>query len=149
MKLDLPDEAATVAFAGRLAKVLKAPMLVALRGPLGAGKTTFVGGVLHAMGHKGVVPSPTFAMVNEYRRLRPRAVHMDLYRATPLDLPGLALEEYFDDRSAVCLVEWPENAGGLLPVERIDIALDHARRGRTLVMTGKGEKAAAAVRALC
>ncbi len=149
MKLALPDEAATVAVAARLAKRLRPPMLVALRGPLGAGKTTFVGGVLRAMGHKGVVPSPTFAVVNEYRRLRPRAVHMDLYRATPIDLPGLALEDYFDDAFAVCLVEWPENAGGLLPDERIEIALAHAPRGRTLVMTGKGARAASIVKALC
>lgn len=149
MRLALRDEAATVAFAARLAKLLKPRMLVALRGPLGAGKTTFAGGVLRALGHKGVVPSPTFATVNEYRRLRPRAIHMDLYRATALDLPGLAIEEYFDDAGAVCLVEWPENAGSLLPDERIDIALDHARVGRTLVMTGKGARESAVVRALC
>ncbi|MDE2293118.1 MAG: tRNA (adenosine(37)-N6)-threonylcarbamoyltransferase complex ATPase subunit type 1 TsaE [Elusimicrobia bacterium] len=147
-RLALKDESATLAVAARLARRLRDPMTVALSGPLGAGKTTFVRGVLGALGHRGGVPSPTFAMVNEYRRLRPRVFHMDLYRAGPEDLPGLALEEYFADAGAVCLVEWAENAGGLLPPDRVEAVLAHAPSGRTLRLRSTGPRAADVLRGL-
>lgn len=118
-------------------------MFVALRGELGAGKTTFAGGFAAGLGHKGVVASPTFAMVNEYRKLTPKVVHMDLYRAGPMDLPGLALDEYFSDAGAVCLVEWPENAGDLLPEDRLEVTLHHAKAGRTLAWHGTGPRSKA------
>lgn len=118
-------------------------MLVALHGELGAGKTTFAGGFAAGLGHKGVVSSPTFAMVNEYRKLSPRVVHMDLYRAGPMDLPGLALDEYFSDAGAVCLVEWSENAGDLLPRDRLEVTLHHATAGRTLHWHGTGPRSKA------
>lgn len=139
----LADEEATRSAGGSLARVAKAPLLVALNGELGAGKTTFAGGFAAGLGHKGVVASPTFAMVNEYRRIKPRVVHMDLYRAGPLDLPGLALEEYFSDAGAVCLVEWPENAGDLLPTDRLEVTLHHAPKGRTLAWRGTGARSRA------
>ena len=123
-----------------LAKLAKAPLFVALRGELGSGKTTFAGGFVEALGHRGVVASPTFAMVNEYRELKPKVVHMDLYRAGPLDLPGLALEEYFGDDGAICLVEWPENGEDLLPSDRLEVDFGHAPRGRTLAWRGTGPK---------
>lgn len=139
----LPDEPATRAAGRGLARLAEAPMLVALHGELGAGKTTFAGGFAAGLGHKGVVASPTFAMVNEYRKLSPRVVHMDLYRAGPMDLPGLALEEYFSDAGAVCLVEWPENAGDLLPKDRLAVTLHHAPAGRTLAWHGTGPRSKA------
>ncbi|MBI5595174.1 MAG: tRNA (adenosine(37)-N6)-threonylcarbamoyltransferase complex ATPase subunit type 1 TsaE [Elusimicrobia bacterium] len=141
--LTLPDEAATLAFASRLGRALRAPMTVALHGPLGAGKTTLAGGVIRALGHRGAVPSPTFAMVNEYRRLVPPVYHMDLYRAGPEDLPGLALEDYFADEAAVCVVEWAENAGALLPSDRLDVVLGHRPDGRSLSARAHGPRAAA------
>lgn len=141
VRLTLPDEDATLAFASRLGRALRAPMTVALRGPLGAGKTTLAGGVIRALGHRGAVPSPTFAMVNEYRRLKPPVYHMDLYRAGPEDLPGLALDEYFADAEAVCVVEWAENAGSLLPADRLDIVLGHRPDGRSLSARAHGLRA--------
>lgn len=139
----LKDEGATRDAGRNLARLVKAPLLVALRGELGAGKTTFAGGFAAGLGHKGVVASPTFAMVNEYRKLTPKVIHMDLYRAGPMDLPGLALEEYFSDEGAVCLVEWPENAGDLLPIDRLEVALHHAKAGRTLSWRGTGVRSKA------
>ena len=59
----LADEAATMAAGGKLAGLLRAGDVVTMTGDLGAGKTTFVRGVLEALGHQGEVPSPTFAMV--------------------------------------------------------------------------------------
>ena len=142
-KANLKGEDATRKAAAALARLAKAPLLIALRGKLGAGKTTFAGGFAAGLGHQGIVASPTFAMVNEYRKLSPRVVHMDLYRAGPLDLPGLALEEYFSDAGAVCLVEWPENAGDLLPADRLEVTLRHAPAGRTLSWRGTGARAKA------
>lgn len=141
--MNLNDAHSTREAGSSLARLVKAPMLVALRGELGAGKTTFAGGFAAALGHKGVVASPTFAMVNEYRKLTPKVVHMDLYRAGPMDLPGLALEEYFSDAEAVCLVEWPENAGDLLPIDRLEVTLHHALAGRTLAWRGTGVRSKA------
>lgn len=139
----LRDELATRGAGRSLARLAKAPFLIALHGELGAGKTTFAGGFAAGLGHKGVVASPTFAMVNEYRKLSPRVVHMDLYRAGPMDLAGLALEEYFADEGAVCLVEWPENAGDLLPKDRLEVTLHHAKEGRTLAWRGTGARSKA------
>lgn len=141
--MNLTDERSTREAGGSLARLVIAPLFVALRGELGAGKTTFAGGFAAGLGHKGVVASPTFAMVNEYRKLSPKVVHMDLYRAGPLDLPGLALDEYFSDESAVCLVEWPENAGDLLPKDRFEVTLHHAKAGRTLKWHGTGPRSKA------
>lgn len=139
----LTGEEATLRLAARLGRLLRAPMTVSLSGPLGAGKTTMARGIIQALGFKGVVQSPTFAMVNEYRRLKPRVYHMDLYRAGPEDLPGLALEEYFGDDGAVCVVEWPENGGSLLPKDRLEVVLGHLPDGRSLKLKGRGKRAAA------
>lgn len=141
--MNLLDERATREAGEGLSHIVKPPFLIALNGELGAGKTTFAGGFAAGLGHKGVVASPTFAMVNEYRKLKPRVVHMDLYRAGPLDLPGLALDEYFSDEGAVCLVEWPENAGDLLPKDRLEVTLHHAPGGRTLAWRGTGARSKA------
>lgn len=146
--LRLPDEAATEAAGAGLARAVRPPLVVGLAGPLGAGKTTFARGFLRALGHRGAVPSPTFAMINEYRRLTPRVFHMDLYRAGPLDLPGLALEEYFADPAAVCLVEWPENASGLLPADRVELTLSHVEPGRRLAARATGPRGRAALKAM-
>lgn len=136
----LPTEADTLAFAGRIAKKTKPGAVFCLYGDLGTGKTTFVRGFLRALGHKGAVPSPTFALVNEYPRLRPRVYHMDLYRVEQGDLENLGLEEYFDDGAGVSLVEWPEAAVSLLPKKRVEIRIEHRKAGGRTVRI-KGMKA--------
>ncbi len=133
----LPTESDTLKLAARLAKKTKPGALFCLYGDLGAGKTTFVRGFLEALGHKGAVASPTFALVNEYRRLKPVVYHMDLYRIDGGDLTNLGLEEYFDDGEAVSLIEWPEAAEVLLPKKRIEIRIDHRKAGgRTVKIKG-------------
>jgi len=133
----LPSESDTLALAARLAKKCRAGMVICLYGDLGAGKTTFVRGFLRALGHKGVVPSPTFALVNEYPRLKPPVFHMDLYRVEPGDPSNLALAEYFDDEDSVALIEWPEAVESLLPKKRVEIRLTHRKAGgRTVRVRG-------------
>ena len=104
------DEKAMRSFGGRLANVLKAGDVVTLSGPLSAGKTTLVRGLLAALGHGGEVPSPSFAIVQPYEMLSPPIWHVDLYRIeNPADLDELGLEEIGGE--GVLIVEWPEHGG--------------------------------------
>lgn len=119
----------TEAFAERLAKALFPGAVVALRGGLGAGKTAFVRGLARGLGVKGRVTSPTFTLVHEHAG-SPGLFHLDLYRMDEGGLMDLGMEEYFCG-DGVCAVEWPENAGGLLPAERLDVEL---------VVTGENER---------
>lgn len=145
----LADEAATLAVAARLGKAARGGLVVCLRGPLGSGKTTFARGFLRALGFKGAVRSPTFALVHEYRRLKPRVYHLDLYRAEEDELENLGLKEYLSDPAAACLIEWPEVALGLLPKDRLEIRLAHAPSGRRLSARARGPLSRAALAKLC
>lgn len=107
--MHLADEAAMQAFGRRLAAVLHAGDVVALSGPLGAGKTSLARGVLDAMGLEGEAPSPSFAIVQPYDppEVRLPVLHVDLYRIEdPAEADELGLDDARAD--AVLLVEWPE-----------------------------------------
>jgi tRNA threonylcarbamoyladenosine biosynthesis protein TsaE len=106
----IKDERAMLSFGGKLAKQLQPGDVVTLSGPLSAGKTTLVRGLLAAMGHKGEVPSPSFAIVQPYEMLLPPVWHVDLYRIeNPADLDELGLEDIGGE--GVLIVEWPEHGG--------------------------------------
>ena len=106
----LRNEAATLGFGRKLAGSLRAGDVVTLSGPLSAGKTTLVRGLLGALGHHGEVPSPSFAIVQPYEALDLPVWHVDLYRIDSFsDLAELGLEDIRGD--GVLIVEWPEHAG--------------------------------------
>lgn len=129
--MELADAAATDALAARLAPVLHPGLVVFLRGDLGAGKTSLVRGVLHALGYSGRVKSPTYALVEHYAVSGLNLRHFDLYRfrdASEWEAAGFR-DEF--DGSNVCFVEWPEKAQGLLPQEDITIVFDILPHGRT------------------
>ncbi len=110
----IPNPDAMAAFAADLAKSCHAPCLIFLEGELGAGKTTLVRGFLRALGYRGPVKSPTYAMVETYE-LPQKIIHFDLYRLTdPMELEEMGLRDYFTE-AAIIFVEWPERAGGILP----------------------------------
>lgn len=119
----LADEAATAALGEALARQLRAGDVVTLSGGLGAGKTTLARHVLHALGHQGEVPSPSFAIVQPYEELAPPVWHVDLFRISePGEMIELGLEAADE---AVLLVEWAERAGeGAWPnALRLDLAI--------------------------
>lgn len=121
--LALPDLAATTRLARRLGPHLRAGDVVALRGPLGAGKTAFARALIQGLQESPEeVPSPTFSLVQQYEIGALCLWHFDLYRlAAPAEAYELGIEEAFAE--GISLIEWPENLGALLPPERLDIIL--------------------------
>lgn len=113
-------EAATVPGEG-------AGVFVALHGPLGAGKTTFVRAACRGAGVEGTVRSPTFTLHNHHRPRGRRPVHhVDLYRLEgPDDLDDLGWDDLLGARGAV-FVEWAERAGARLPDDRWEVRLGMA-----------------------
>lgn len=117
------SEAATVAFAAGLAARLAPGDVVALSGPLGAGKSVFARALIRALaGEPGlVVPSPTYTLLQTYDTPAGSVWHFDLYRLRdPEEVWELGWEEI---SGAIALVEWPERAGEHLPARRIDVSI--------------------------
>ena len=109
--IDLPDLAAMEALGGRIAAKMRPGDVIALSGPLGAGKTTLARAILQAAGHTGEVPSPTFTLIEMYDGLHPPVAHADFYRLEdPAEVEELGLDDYRE--GAVLIAEWPERAGG-------------------------------------
>jgi len=124
----LADEAATAQVGARLAPLLRGGDVVTLSGPLSAGKTTLVRGLLTALGHRGDMPSPSFAIVQPYEELAPPVWHADLYRIEDAgELVELGLDDIGDD--SVLLVEWPERAGFDAWPDALALSLDVADDG--------------------
>jgi tRNA threonylcarbamoyladenosine biosynthesis protein TsaE len=123
----LEDEGATVRLGARLAAVARVGDVITLSGPLGVGKTALARGFLAALGHRGEVPSPSFAIVQPYEELDPPVWHVDFYRIEdPAELEELGLDSAAD---AVLLVEWPERAGDGAWSEALRLTLDFGREG--------------------
>ena len=121
MRVGLPDEAATVALAERLAPLIARLNIVYLQGDLGAGKTCFVRALLRALGHEGRVRSPTYTLVEPYEIGGRSVFHFDLYRlADPEELAYLGFEDYLGS-GALCLIEWPARGEGMLPPADLDV----------------------------
>jgi tRNA threonylcarbamoyladenosine biosynthesis protein TsaE len=106
----------------RLAAELEPGDVVLVSGELGAGKTTFVRGALHSLGVEGPVTSPTFVVGQLYRSRPPRdgpLAHLDLYRLAGIDAEDPGLLDPFFGSETIAFVEWPENADGAWPRERV------------------------------
>ena len=123
LTLGLPDETATADLARRLAAIARPGDVIALRGELGAGKTSFARAFIRTLAGDDVeVPSPTFMLAQTYP---PGIWHFDLYRlGTPEEAWEIGIEEAF--AGGIALIEWPDRLGPLLPARRLDITLAFA-----------------------
>ena len=119
-----PEE--TIAYGRSLSSVLRAPVIVLLRGDLGAGKTTMVKGIAEGFNaaSREDVTSPTFTLIHEYRGPGVDIFHIDLYRIDTLnELDTLALDDLRSDRS-ILLVEWGEKFERFRRERDYEIALE-------------------------
>jgi len=149
----LPDPADTRALGARLAAGLAGGMVVTLSGDLGTGKTTLVRGLLQALGWTGPVKSPTYTLVEHYPFSSLYFYHFDFYRFTdPEEWETAGLAECFRD-DAVCVIEWPERVGDLLPLADLAITLAHppqptpndGREAALEARTARGERCLSAM----
>lgn len=142
LKLSLPDEAATLAFASNLAAVVTDGVILFLYGDLGAGKTTFTRGFLRGLGYTEKVKSPTYTLVEPYEVQDKKIFHFDLYRLEdPQELNFIGIKDYFFPQS-LCLIEWPEKGFPFLPQPDLACYIefnDCGREMRLLAYTQKGE----------
>lgn len=138
--VDLPDEKATAALAARIARVAMPGDVIALSGPLGAGKTAFARAFIRARGGAGEVPSPTFTLVQCYELPAATVWHFDCYRLRREEEAWeLGIEDAFHD--GISLIEWPDRIAGLLPAQRLDIELSPGRSSGSRRATLSGWKA--------
>ena len=145
-----PDETATQAFAQALARQpAMANAMIELYGDLGAGKTTLVRHLLHALGVTGRIKSPTYAVVEPYEvshgSSHPGLIwHFDFYRFNdPNEWEDAGFRDIFAS-PGLKLVEWPDKAGKYLPPAdlrlAIDVDADDARRVTLTALTDVGTK---------
>ena len=129
-----PEE--TIEFGKKIGALIRGGDIIAYKGSMGAGKTTFTRGLCVGMGLPDEVTSPTFALVNEYRG-RITLYHFDMYRIMGADdLETTGFYDYIGEDS-VLAVEWSENIEDCLPEGTIFITLGHiAENTRTLTVDG-------------
>ncbi|MDQ6781699.1 MAG: tRNA (adenosine(37)-N6)-threonylcarbamoyltransferase complex ATPase subunit type 1 TsaE [Candidatus Eremiobacteraeota bacterium] len=149
LSLSLPDIAATSRLAQALASHCAPGDVILLRGPLGAGKTTFADAFAQALG-AGPATSPTFVIAHWYPRGRIPVWHLDLYRLSdPQSVEELDLDQYLHP-DAITLVEWPERAGDAWPAHSLEIEfmLHEGARSATLRGSERARSLAARLAAI-
>lgn len=135
----LRDEEDTIALAQRLSRALQPGLIIYLRGDLGAGKTTIVRAMLASLGYEGRVKSPTYTLIERYEVHGLHLRHFDLYRFRDAEeWEEAGFRDEFDGRN-ICLIEWPEQASGLLPSADISITLRILQDGREIFLHGYSE----------
>jgi tRNA threonylcarbamoyladenosine biosynthesis protein TsaE len=125
----------------RLGEVLQVGDVICLQGDLGAGKTTFVQGIAQGWGSLDAVSSPTFIIVNVYRRKDQACLfHMDAYRLeSTLEAEELDLDAMLSQ--GPLLIEWPERMDGLVPSEHLWVHLEHiAEEEREMKFRASGSR---------
>lgn len=133
----LENSEATEKWGAALFSKLPNKALIFLEGNLGAGKTTFVRGLLRAAGITGAIKSPTYSLVEEYEANQRKIFHFDLYRlAEPDELEWIGIDDYLN-QNALCFIEWAQKGEGILPPPDLIIALTAQQNGRLLRINDK------------
>jgi tRNA threonylcarbamoyladenosine biosynthesis protein TsaE len=139
--MDLPDLAATEELGRRLGRVLFPGAVVALVGPLGAGKTHLTRAVAAGLGvpDPRIVTSPTFVLIQEYQGRLP-VYHFDAYRLSgAAPFAELGVHEYLEG-DGVCLIEWADRVEECLPAEHLRITLSvTGETARQALLEARGE----------
>lgn len=122
------------ALGAQLADACPARCVIYLIGELGAGKSTFARGFLHALGHEDAVRSPTYTLVEPYDLPSRHVYHLDLYRLTDAEeLEFLGLRDWLGQDS-ILLVEWPQKGEGVLPQADLIVQIEYDGSGRQVQM---------------
>jgi len=148
--VDVTDPGATVALGHRIGQLLYPGEVVALIGPLGAGKTHLVRAIAEGLGiaDSRAVSSPTFVLIQEYEARLP-IYHFDAYRLNgPAEFAELGAHEYFDS-DGVSLIEWADRVETALPADLLRIAIEvTGETSRRFVIGARGLRAGALVKGL-
>ncbi len=132
--IDLAEEADTLGLGAALAEGAQNGLVLYLSGDLGSGKTTLARGLIHALGYRDRVKSPSYALVELYELSRLNLYHFDFYRfKDKSEWVTSGFREYFGP-DALCLVEWPERAAGALAPADLEVRLEFAASGRRALL---------------
>lgn len=130
--IELSSPEKTDLFGRHAARVLPDQVVLALHGPLGSGKTSFIQGLAAGLGIPVPIQSPTFTYLNLYEENGRCLYHFDLYRMKhPSDFFAMGFEEYLD-RSGITAIEWPERLGAAFPSQAISIQFSYSGSGRNV-----------------
>ena len=145
----LEDDTSTLELGACVARLCQTPLVIHLRGDLGAGKTTFARGFIRALGHSGRVKSPTFSLQESYIIENMTLFHFDLYRIQdPSELEFIGIRDAAGVADSICLIEWPERGEGAIPKADIEIAFRHAGDGRHVDFRGRSAQGRSVTRML-
>ena len=136
MKIIVSDKSRLRDAARQFLKETAGSRIFAFYGQMGSGKTTFIKEICHEMGVTDMVSSPSFTLVNEYRRQEDSPVyHFDFYRIRKIaEVLDFGIEEYFDSNSP-CFMEWPELIEPLLPPETVRLSISVMDDGSRVIET--------------
>jgi tRNA threonylcarbamoyladenosine biosynthesis protein TsaE len=124
MRIIIKNKKELPAAAGKILKHFQEKRIFAFYGAMGAGKTTFIKAVCESLGAADLVSSPSFTLINEYRRSDGGSLyHIDLYRIKNRnEMLDLGIEEYFSSGS-YCFIEWPEMIEDILPSGTVNVKI--------------------------
>ena len=131
-EFELFDEVCLTDFARQIAKHVEGGDVLALSGPLGAGKTFFTRQFCKALGVEEIVSSPSYVLMHEYGD---DVVHIDLYRLeSEEEVWELGLNEIFGRK--IVMIEWPALAKSILPDGTIYLTFEYAGQHRKVILEG-------------
>ena len=131
-RTETPDQ--TIRLGLEIGKKLQPGSVVALHGPLGAGKTTLAKGIARSLNIEEALTSPSFTLIAEYEGSREgnpvTLYHIDLYRIShPQEIEDLGMEEILNGEG-ICVIEWAEKASEFLPESTIRVEIVIEDKGR-------------------
>lgn len=128
----------TLSLGRKLALMLEKGSIVALSGPLGAGKTCFVKGIAAGLGIEDEITSPTYTIVTEYGEAAP-FYHIDAYRLKGNDDFSAIGGEEIIFGNGISAIEWSERIGGLIPGDAFRVEIAIQADGKRLIRIARGE----------